>query len=74
MIVDLFPDPPESFVMNCFITAKPEDDELNGMFIAQDGVVVARLDGYAIVPREDYEEMVEILDELVKLCPDFSGG
>ena len=72
MIVDLLPDPPESFVKNCLLIPKSVDDVFDGMFITKDGVIVARLDGYAIVPRKGYEEMIEVLNELRKLCPDFS--
>ncbi|KKL10249.1 hypothetical protein LCGC14_2557720 [marine sediment metagenome] len=68
MVVDLLPSPPESFVTNCLLIPKSTDDVFGGMFVVQDGVVMARRDGYAIVPREDYEQMVK------KLCPDLSGG
>lgn len=72
MTIDLLPAPPESFVKNCLVI--PKHDDKQSMFAYRDGLFVARLDGYAIVPKKDYEEMVEILDELRKFCPDLSGG
>lgn len=67
MIIDLFSDPQTSYVRNCILKCKPEDINMSsfggGMFTAQDGIVFARLDGYAIIPAEEYMQMKECLKE-----------
>lgn len=66
MIVDLLPDPPESYVVNCLIRCKPDDDDSSwteALFVLRDGIVTARLNGYAITPRDEYENMVQELFE-----------
>ena len=61
MIIDLLPDPPDSYLRNCLIQCKPDADDEGAMFIGQDGLVLARLDGYAIIPRDEYESLVQKL-------------
>lgn len=50
-------DPEKGFVINCLINPREEDCPLfhdpNN-----DGTLVAKLDGYAIIPIEEYEELV----------------
>lgn len=62
MIIDLLPTRPDSYLKNCLIRGKSGGGQA-GMFVGQDGVILARLDGYAIVPRNEYEEMIRKLDE-----------
>ena len=47
--------PPESYVKNCIINGKP--DMVGVLFEGYKGMVLARLDGYAIIPRDQYEEL-----------------
>lgn len=68
MIINLLPDPPTSYVMNCIIKCKPENNVAygDGIFIAQDGVVFARLNGYAIIPAEEYAEFADFIESKKK--------
>lgn len=57
MIIELLPTCPESFVRNCVIKSRHGD----GIVLEQidDHLVVARLDGYAVIPKEEFEELVK---------------
>ena len=59
MILDLLPKPPDSFLKNCLVC--PKSDENGGMFIILDDTVFARLDGYAIIPIGEYEYLLKRL-------------
>lgn len=44
----------KSFIKNCIISAKENDT----LFASnKDGQIIARLDGYAIIPVEEYKKM-----------------
>jgi len=43
----------ESYVINCFIKARDGDHGLFG------GKRIVALDGYAVIPREEYDELVK---------------
>ena len=43
---------PAGYVWNCYTKSREGDGPL---FVAHDDTVTARLDGYAIVPREEYD-------------------
>jgi len=66
MIIDTLPSPPESFVHNCLIKMREGDETI--FTTIDDNVVVARLDGYAIIPLEEcatveeYEQIRKGLD------------
>ncbi len=53
----------ESYLQNCYIKPRPGDNILMGT-ISGDRTVIQtiRLDGYAIVPREEYEKL-QLLSE-----------
>ena len=54
----------ESHVINCFI--KSRADTKHPLFIG-DGVITAYLDGYAIIPLEDYQELTgEDMSDMLK--------
>jgi hypothetical protein len=66
MIIDLLPLAPESYVRNCLISPRLNYNSayalgnapFDGCMFYNDGKsVYARLDGYAIVPREEYEKL-----------------
>ncbi len=50
----------DSYLRNCLVVGKP--DEVGPIFMPDpDGrVVMCRLDGYAIVPRQDFERLVKL--------------
>jgi len=48
----------ESYLRNCYIKTRPGDNILVGVIDGNCTIVqVIQLDGYAIVPREEYEEL-----------------
>ena len=51
------------FVINCFVKAKPNETELVLFNEDKNGVVTAWLDGYAIVPIEEYYELTGINED-----------
>lgn len=54
------------FVRNCLIA--PRADQQGPMFVEQpDGRILAFLDNYAIVPREEYERLEQIAERYVPL-------
>jgi hypothetical protein len=42
------------YVWNCYVKSRDGD---TGLFFVHDDTVTARLDGYAIVPREEYDAL-----------------
>jgi len=52
---------PESFVKNCLISTVGRDAET--LFIKTSQGVFARLDGYAVIPREEYERLKKLAGE-----------
>jgi hypothetical protein len=49
---------PKSYIKNCFIKAKETDRRKNPLFYFKDGEIYARLDGYAIIPKDEYYKLV----------------
>ena len=49
----------ESYVTECLINPRESDEQL--FTITESGEVVARLKGYAIVPIEQYNELIQQL-------------
>ena len=54
MIINTVPHPIDSFVKNCFIRSK----STHPVLFEEIDEVVARLDGYAVIPKEEYEELI----------------
>ncbi len=56
---------PESFIKNC--TIQPKDNEFNTMFETYyNGIyheLIVKLDGYAIIPIEEYEKLLKLKEE-----------
>lgn len=50
---------PESFVKNCLIKSKGEI-----LFSGINGMALAHLDGYAIIPMEEYERLKQNAGEM----------
>ena len=48
----------KSYLKNCFVMAT-KDQEGEMFTIHEDGAIIARLDGYAIIPIEQYRRLVE---------------
>jgi len=81
MIIELFPNPPESYITNCLIRGRDyEDDVPNApaMFQNYYGAMSVHLDRYAIIPLEqyvpieDHEELVQKYEDLLRKldnCP-----
>ena len=45
---------PDSYLVDCFLKPREQNDTL---FYIKNGEILARLQGYAIVPREEYEQL-----------------
>jgi hypothetical protein len=43
-------------VENCFISSKVEGEEL---FLIEDGEIYPKLDGYAIIPIDNYKKLIQ---------------
>lgn len=59
MIIDILPSLPESYVMNCLIKCRDHSCDADPMFTVQNGVITVRLDGCAIIPMEEYIQLVQ---------------
>ena len=58
-----------SYVRNCIIQRRIDDSSDSLFSIAHDGSrMVTKLDGYAIVPREFYENAIELAKSAKALC------
>jgi len=56
-------DLPEVFtskVTNCLLIRKSEDDVI---FYGAEGLAIASLDGYAVIPMEEFTAMESVLDQ-----------
>lgn len=49
----------KGYVRNCLVVAKEGDKKLFG--VKPDGTYIAFLDGYAIIPMEEYEKLTNSL-------------
>ena len=57
----------EPYVTNCFIKARPQEDgSTPTLFYQNQSEIRPYLDGYAIIPKEDYKELETKNAELVE--------
>lgn len=53
------------YMVNCLIKLRADQLDVPP-FLIEDRLIVPKLDGYAIVPLEDYEELTSIKEEVEK--------
>lgn len=58
-VIENLKDLGDSYIINCFIKSSPKDwDNNHSIFIfGADGTIEVRLDGYAIIPIEEYSAL-----------------
>ena len=69
MIVDVTIDCPRGYVENCLCMPRDNYDAVTGpddikaMFVSVDGFCVAQLDGFAVIPMEEYDRLKDLQGE-----------